>query len=119
MKKPSLAEIDEKIARLKKEKRIREHEQRETEKKRIQKLCFNVGELFIKHFPDIRNLEPGTKSENAKIFEPLDTFLDLLASDKHIMEMFNECLTCKQDDQAQCVNEPLVLSPIRSNRKDN
>ena len=114
MKQLNIAEINEKIERLKIEERLLKHQAREIEKKRIQKLCFKVGELFIKHFSDMQDIKPGTKSENAEIFAPLESFFSVLSSDEIIMESFNECLTCIRNNQAQCVSGH-TMSPIRAN----
>lgn len=98
MKGLTLFEIEQEIENLKQQKRLKIRQEREAEKKRKQKLCYVVGELFIKHFPDIMNINPGNKSENEKNFAPLEQFFDMLASDKTTMEMFKECLPCKQDN---------------------
>lgn len=104
MKQTSIAEINEKIKSLQREERLLKHQVREAEKKRKQRLCFNVGELFIKHFPNIQDIEPRLKNENAKIFAPLERFFKELTSNEKIMALFNECLTSIRNNQAQCVS---------------
>lgn len=94
------AEINQKIEDLKREKKVIKRQEREAENKRKQRLYYITGELFIKYFPDILNINPGNKSENAKNFAPLEQFFDMLASDKTTMELFKECLPCTQDNQS-------------------
>lgn len=100
MKNLNITEIEQEIENLKQQKRLKIRQEREAEKKRKQKLCYIVGELFIKYFPDILNITPGKKSENAINFAPLEQFFDMLASDKTTMEIFKECLLCTQDNQS-------------------
>lgn len=114
MKTLNIAEIDQQIKSLQKQKRLQKRQEREAAKKRKQRLCYIVGELFIKYFPDIQEIEPGTKSENTKNFASLEDFFDMLSSDETIMALFNECLTCMRNNQAQCVSGH-IISVIRSN----
>lgn len=100
MKCLTLAEINQKIERLEQEKKLVKRQEREAEKKRKQRLYYITGELFIKYFPDVQNIDPGTKSENAKNFAPLEQFFDMLASDETNMDLFKECLPCTQDNQS-------------------
>ena len=92
--------IEQKIESLQRQKKAIKRQEREAEKKRKQRLYYITGELFIKYFPDILNINPGNKSENAKNFAPLEQFFDMLASDKMTMELFKECLSCTQDNQS-------------------
>ena len=95
-----MAEINKNIAKLDQDLKLEKRKRREAVKKRYQRQCYAVGELFIKYFPDVQNIDPGMKSENAKNFAPLAQFFDILASDKTTMELFNECLPCIQDNQS-------------------
>ena len=85
--------IEQKIESLQRQKKAIKRQEREAEKKRKQR-------LYYKYFPDILNINPGNKSENAKNFAPLEQFFDMLASDKMTMELFKECLSCTQDNQS-------------------
>ena len=100
MKNLSLVQIEQEIARLEQEKKLIKRQKREELKKRKQRQCYAAGELFIKYFPDVQNIEPGTKRENAKNFAPLAQFFDMLASDEATMKMFKECLSCTHDNQS-------------------
>lgn len=100
MKGLTSAEIKQKIEILQQQRKEKKRQEREVEKKRKQRLYYITGELFIKYFPDILNINPGNKSENAKNFAPLEQFFDMLASDKTTMELFKECLPCTQDNQS-------------------
>ena len=49
-----------------------------------------LGELVSKHFPAVRNLEPGTMAENAKRFKSFESILIVLADDPELMENLKE-----------------------------
>ena len=94
----TINDIDKKIEMLKKQKKQKEHLEREAAKKRDQRLCYIVGELVLKHFPKLRNIEPGKKSENDKNFAQFNEFLGLIASDKNYIELFKDCIPSEHNN---------------------
>lgn len=81
-----IAKSKAQTAKLEEQRRIKMRKEREAKKKKDQRRNYIVGELVTQYFPQILNLEPGTKSENAVIFRPLEMFLSELAADQRITE---------------------------------
>lgn len=98
MKNLSINEINQEIERLTQQKRLKIRQEREAKKKRKQKLCYVVGELFIKYFPDIQNINSGTKNEIAENLASFEKFLKLIASDETTTGLLKDSLPCKQDN---------------------
>lgn len=96
--KKTLENFNKKIDMLEQQKRETKRLEREAEKNHNQRLCFIVGELVLKHFPKLRNIEPGTRAENAKNFAPFNEFLGLIASDKNYIELFEDCISSKHNN---------------------
>ena len=85
-----IARSEERIAKLKQQKRIEERKEREAKKKKDQRRNYIIGELVSKYFPEVLNLEPGTKAENTITFEPLEVFLSVLSSEQILMKQLKE-----------------------------
>lgn len=81
-----IAKSKAQTAKLEEQRRIKMRKEREAKKKKDQRRNYIVGELVTQYFPQILNLEPGTKSENAVTFQPLKMFLSELAGDQKIVE---------------------------------
>lgn len=60
-----IAKSKAQTAKLEEQRRIKMRKEREAKKKKDQRRNYIVGELVTQYFPQILNLEPGTKSENA------------------------------------------------------
>lgn len=80
-----IKQTEEKVTQLKQQRRIQIKKEKDIRKKKDQRRNYIIGELVSKHFPEILNLEPGTKSQNAVTFEPLDAFLSVLAADPELV----------------------------------
>ena len=96
--KKTLENINRKIDMLEQQKKETKHLEREAAKKREQRLCYIVGELVLKHFPKLHNIEPGKKSENDKNFAQFNEFLGLIASDKNYIELFKDCIPSEHNN---------------------
>lgn len=77
---------DDRIAQANHHQRLERKQTRETQRRKDQRRNYAVGELVIKHFPELCCIEPGTKAENAVRFAPLESFLAKLAADPELME---------------------------------
>ena len=85
-----ISKAQEKLTQLQQKKRIEQRKEREAKKKKDQHRNYIVGELVTKYFPQILNLGPGTKAENAVTFKPFETFLSKLAKDQKIVELLEK-----------------------------
>ena len=81
-----ITKAKERVSKLEHQRRVEERREREAKKKKDQRRNYIVGEMVVKHFPAISRFEPGTKAENAVEFEPLETFLSMLAADQELVE---------------------------------
>ena len=81
-----IARSKERTAQLEKQRRVELRKDREAKKKKDQRRNYIVGELVVKHFPELCRLEPGTKAENAVRFSSLEALLSVLADDQELME---------------------------------
>lgn len=73
---------DNKIAKLEQTRKELSHKQEEETKKINQRRNFIVGELVCRYFPQLLELTPGTKQENAETFRDFELFLKALSDDK-------------------------------------
>ena len=77
--------------------------EREIQKKKDQLRNYIVGELVTKYFPELRDLQPGTKAENTIRFEPLENFLSTLSADKQLVQQIKEKAVCNASmDDEKC-----------------
>lgn len=73
-------------AKLEQQRRAEQKREREAKKKKDQRRNYIVGEMIIKHFPELMCLEPGTSAENVDRFWQLEAVLSVLADNKEWME---------------------------------
>lgn len=85
--------LNERILRAKAKTAQREYQRRidlratrQAEKKVMQRQCYIVGEMVIKHFPVLKNYQPGTKEENAITFMPVEAFLTVLSQEQKLVQ---------------------------------
>lgn len=85
--------IDERLAlakarvnQLEKEKKLELRKERELKRKKEQQRNFIIGELVAKYFPQVLNLEPGTRNENATVFQPVDKLLSTLSTNQEFIK---------------------------------
>lgn len=89
------AKTKEIVVKLEQQKRLEQKKAREEKSKKDQRRNYVIGELVTKYFPEALNFNPGTKDENAVIFEPLEAFLSELAADQELMKTLRERATMK------------------------
>ena len=89
-----IAKSKERTAKLERMRREELRKEREQQKKKNQRRNYIVGELVVNYFPEIKKMEPGTNSENAKNFAELDAFLSFLSSDKCLVESLRKRAHC-------------------------
>jgi len=94
-----IAKSKEHTARLERLRREEIRKEREHQQKKDQRRNYIVGELVVKYFPEIKNIEPGTKAENTVNFAMLDAFLSVLSSDEYLIKNIEE--------KARCIITPL------------
>ena len=85
-----IAKSEERINRLKQQKKMQERKTKEASRKKDQHRNYIIGELVSKYFPEVLKLEPGTKAKNAITFEPLEVFLSILSSNEILMQRLKE-----------------------------
>lgn len=85
-----IAKAKEHVHQLEQQKKVEQRNEREAKKKMEQRRRYIIGELVTKYFPEVERFEPGTKAENAVIFEPLEAFLSTLAADQTLVERLRE-----------------------------
>lgn len=89
-----IAKSKERTAKLERLRRAEIKKEREIQKKKVQQRNYIVGELVVKYFPRLMDLQPGTKAENAARFEPLEIFLSTLSADEQLVQQIKEKATC-------------------------
>lgn len=77
-------------AKLERLRRAEIKKERDIQKRKDQRRNYIVGELVTKYFPELTNLEPGTKAENLVIFEPLEAFLSALSTNAQLVRQIKE-----------------------------
>ena len=85
-----ITKAKENVARLERERRLELKKEREAKKKKDQHRNYIIGELVTKYFPEVLKFEPGTKAENAVIFEPLEEFLAELAANQELLKQLKQ-----------------------------
>jgi len=81
---------DDRIAQAKYQQRLKLKQARDAQRRKDQRRNYAVGELVIKHFPELLCIEPGTKAENALRLASLEAFLTELAADQELVEKIKE-----------------------------
>lgn len=93
-----IAQITEKINRLKREQKVEVRRKKEAEKKLNQRRFYVVGEIVVKEFPELEKLIPGTKAENEKVFAGFECFLKELSSNEQVIQLFRKCTEPKSEN---------------------
>ena len=60
--------------------RVQQRQARQTQEKLAQSQNFAIGELVARYFPELREITPGTKAENAERYSKLEECLRRLAA---------------------------------------
>lgn len=88
-----IAKSKARTAKLEQLRRAELRKEKEAEKKKSQHRNYIVGELVTKYFPEITDLEPGTKAENMVRFEPLEKILSALSTDTQLVNQLKQIAT--------------------------
>ncbi len=81
-----IAKSKEYTAKLERMRREALRKERERQKKKDQRRNYLIGALVVDYFPDLREIEPGAKSDDSNNFALLESILLVLSSDKHLLE---------------------------------
>ena len=73
------------ISKLEHQKRVERKIENDKKMKLIRRRNYIIGELVTKYFPELLNLEPGNKDQNAVTFKPVESFLLALAADRNLV----------------------------------
>ena len=84
------ANAEERIAKTRRQRSAEEKATRDKLKKLNDRRNYILGELLCKHFPELMELEPGTKEENAARFASFENFLSALADDPELVDDLKE-----------------------------
>ena len=84
------ANAEERIAKTRRQRSAEEKAARDQLKKRNDRRNYILGELLCKYFPELTELEPRSKEENAARFAPFENFLSALADDPELMDELKE-----------------------------
>ena len=84
----------EKISNIQHEERKAIRAAREAAEKANSRRCYIIGELVVKHFPELLALNPGTAEENKVTFHSLDLFFQYLAEDIESVEKIAKKADC-------------------------
>lgn len=76
----------ERTAKLEEQRRISERQEREKKKKKDQQRNYVIGELVSKYFPEVLNLEPGCKANNAVEFDLFESLLSVLSHNQEYID---------------------------------
>lgn len=82
----TIAKTKAKTARLEHNRRVEQKQEREAQKRLIQRRNYILGELVTKYFPEVCKLKPGTKEENAITFMPVEAFLTILSQEQKLVQ---------------------------------
>ena len=76
--------------RITRQQKINKRTQRIAQAKADNHLKFVVGELIVKHFPEVKNFKAGTKAENSIEFQSFESFLSALSADQELLTQLKE-----------------------------
>ena len=72
------------------QRRVEQRQERERLRKRSQRQNYIIGELICNYFPELRQIEPGTKEENKVRFALLTCVLKLMANSPDLISMLKD-----------------------------
>lgn len=75
------------IEAAERQRRLAERQERARLRRRAQRQNYVVGGMVCEHFPELRQIEPGTKAENAERFSMLNRVLKLMADSPELIDM--------------------------------
>lgn len=86
---------NKKIEEQKRLKRAAVRRERETKKVKDNRRNYIIGKIFVKYFPEVLSLEPGTKAENVVEFSAIDILFLRLAKNETANIWLQEEITQK------------------------
>ena len=81
------------ISELEHQKRIERKIENTKKIKLSHRRNYIIGELVTRYFPEVLNLEPGNKDQNAVIFKPVEAFLSALTADRNLVNQIKNAAT--------------------------
>jgi len=69
------------------QRRVEQRQERDRLRKRSQRQNYIIGEMVCDYFPELRQIEPGTKEENKVRFALLTCVLKLMANSPDLISM--------------------------------
>ncbi|MBR3561137.1 MAG: hypothetical protein IKN81_06405 [Oscillospiraceae bacterium] len=78
---------NDRIEAAERQRRLAAREERTRLRRRVQRQNYIVGGMVCEHFPELRQIEPGTKAENAVRFLMLNHVLKLMADSPELIGM--------------------------------
>lgn len=94
----SIAKLTQKIKALEMQKRAQQKKQREEQRKTDSRRFYIIGELVVKFFPELNEIKPGTKAQNAENFNGCIKFLETISADEKIADFFQDCIQDKPEN---------------------
>ena len=72
------------------QRRVEQRQERDRLRKRSQRQNYIIGELVCNYFPELRQIEPGTKAENAVRFLMLNHVIKLMADSPDLISTLKD-----------------------------
>lgn len=94
----SIAKLTQKVKELEMQKRVQQKKQREEQRKTDSRRFYIVGELVVNYFPELKEIKPGTKTQNAENFNGFIKFLETISADEKIADRFRDCMQIKPEN---------------------
>lgn len=91
-------DISHKIELLQRQKRAEQRRQREEQRKTDSRRFYIVGELVVNYFPELKEIKPGTKTQNVENFSGFIKFLETISADGKIADCFRDCMHGKPEN---------------------
>lgn len=83
-------DLNKKIKSLEAQKRTEQRKIREEKRKLEQRRFYIVGEMVVKHFPELAKIVPGNNKQNAENFSGFEAFLQIVSSDEKFTVLFQK-----------------------------
>lgn len=85
-----IAALEQKIEALKKKERAEQKKLRDEQKKADSRRFYIIGEIVVKHFPELAKIAPGNNKQNADNFREFEAFLRMISSDEQLKGIFQK-----------------------------
>ncbi len=101
---------NDRIEAAERQRRLAAREEQTRLRRRAQRQNYVVGEMVCEHFPELRQIEPGTKAENAERFSMLNRVLKLVADSPELIDMLKNTVYEIYGEQCDLFCEPTYTS---------